>query len=185
MYIGSKYWLSVFLIINNLYQNWPSKKHVRQSLIRSVYVTDYHLRLSVIFQVHCSLPQPDNMENDSPYQQQQKCCLVEGILPDIIEHVQKNCINLDRGATDMTKSIPVHPDWQFSILQVYTYSNGLRGVPCSLFSSTAWQFGRISSFVWCGTCWWWSFTVFPKQTGLWERHYCAAPIKQHKATKLV
>lgn len=59
-------------------------------------MTDYHLRLSEVFRVHSGLNPPAN-NDDSPYEQQLKASLVEGLLPEIRHYVTKHCIHVDSG----------------------------------------------------------------------------------------
>lgn len=68
-------------------------------------VTDYRLRLSIIFKAYSGLTPPTNPNIDFPHEQQEKNFFVEGLRPEIRSLVQKHCVLLDTGRLS---DVPAH-----------------------------------------------------------------------------
>lgn len=96
--------------LGNYYQkrmDWGKVKDCVQRVGESV--TDYHLQYSEIFRVHSGMVRPPG-DNDSPYEQQEKTCFVEDLLPEIKKYVQKHCIELERGRLEPALTYARHAE---------------------------------------------------------------------------
>lgn len=73
-------------------------------------VADFLARLTTVFRDNSGMTQPDDPQNNSPYEQQLKNCFMEGIGVHINRYIHKHCVGWEIGRRTTVKDYAIHAE---------------------------------------------------------------------------